>query len=299
MKRVLALPAAVLLLGTAACSSPQVVVEAAITQESTGETLPLQDLPIRLLPYDRDAIFDSLEAAYTTPEPPIPPALLQARAEVIAAQEEHAAAEARWGMVRDSLRAISQTTERMNAQGLRGTPQYLQAFESFDRLEAEEARVKREMDAAFARFTELQEATLFQMDSIRVARETWAQEAFADFGLVVEAHLDRVGALVEPEPGEQAEPGGEALLAVPALVGHVVELRELVRAPVAPHGRKRNCGCTGRSNMMSGMDFSLTEAERDLVGLCRDFAQKEPRHRPSEAEIVASMNRIIDRKSVV
>ena len=23
------------------------------------------------------------------------------------------------------------------------------------------------------------------------------------------------------------------------------------------------------------MDFSLTEAERDLVGLCRDFAQKE------------------------
>ena len=27
--------------------------------------------------------------------------------------------------------------------------------------------------------------------------------------------------------------------------------------------------------MIDGMDFSLTEAERDLVGLCRDFAQKE------------------------
>ena len=27
--------------------------------------------------------------------------------------------------------------------------------------------------------------------------------------------------------------------------------------------------------MLAGMDFSLTEAERDLVGLCRDFAQKE------------------------
>jgi short-chain 2-methylacyl-CoA dehydrogenase len=27
--------------------------------------------------------------------------------------------------------------------------------------------------------------------------------------------------------------------------------------------------------MMGGMDFSLTEAERDLAGLCRDFAQKE------------------------
>lgn len=193
MKRVLALPAAVLLLGTAACSSPQVVAEAAITQESTGETLPLKDLPIRLLPYDRDAIFDSLEAAHPTPEPPIPPELLQAQQEVMAAQEAHAAAEARWGLVRDSLRAISQTTERMSAQGLRGTPQYLQAFESFDRLEAEEARVKREMDAAFERFTQLQEATIFRMDSIRVARETWAEEAFRDFGDVVQAHLDRTG----------------------------------------------------------------------------------------------------------
>src|SRR5690606_32413045 len=182
MKRVLALPAAVLLLGTAACSSPQGVVEAAITQESTGETLPLKDRPIRLLPYDRDAIFVPLEAAHPTPEPPIPPELRQAQQEVMAAQEAHAAAEARWGLVRDSLRAISQATERMSAQGLRGTPQYLQAFESFDRLEAEEARVKREMDAAFERFTQLQEATIFRMDSIRVARETWAEEAFRDFG---------------------------------------------------------------------------------------------------------------------
>src|SRR5690606_725291 len=137
--------------------------------------------------------FDSLEAAHPTPEPPIPPELLQAQQEVMAAQEAHAAAEARWGLVRDSLRAISQTTERMSAQGLRGTPQYLQAFESFDRLEAEEARVKREMDAAFERFTQLQEATIFRMDSIRVARETWAEEAFRDFGDVVQAHLDRTG----------------------------------------------------------------------------------------------------------
>ena len=33
--------------------------------------------------------------------------------------------------------------------------------------------------------------------------------------------------------------------------------------------------CTGRSNRIGGVDFSLTESERDLVGLCRDFAQKE------------------------
>src|SRR5256885_7662281 len=31
------------------------------------------------------------------------------------------------------------------------------------------------------------------------------------------------------------------------------------------------------------MDFSLTEAERELVGLCRDFAQKEIAHRAPQA----------------
>ena len=33
--------------------------------------------------------------------------------------------------------------------------------------------------------------------------------------------------------------------------------------------------CTSRSNTIAGMDFSLTGSERDLVELCRDFAQKE------------------------
>ena len=48
-----------------------------------------------------------------------------------------------------------------------------------------------------------------------------------------------------------------------------------VRAAIARHRCSVPCVCTGRSNMMAAMDFSLTEAERDLVGLCRDFAQKE------------------------
>lgn len=193
MKRVLALPAVVLLLGTAACSSPEVVAEAAIVQESTGETIALQDLPIRLLPYDRDALFDSLEAAYGTPEPPIPPDLLQARQAVLEAQEAHSQAEARWGTVRDSLRTLSERTQQMGQRGLRGTPQYLQAFEAFNRLEPEEARVKQQADQAFARFTELQEATIARSDSLRVAREAWADEAFRDFQSIVEAKLETSG----------------------------------------------------------------------------------------------------------
>lgn len=193
MKRVLALPAVVLLLGTAACSSPEVVAEAAIVQESTGETVALQDLPIRLLPYDRDAIFDSLEAASPTPEPQIPPDLLQQRQAVIEAQQEHSVAEARWASLRDSLVTLSERTTQMGQQGLRNTPQYRQAFEAFTRLEGEEARVKQEADAAFARFSELQAATIARQDSVRVVRETWAEEAFRDFQDVVEAKLEASG----------------------------------------------------------------------------------------------------------
>ena len=41
--------------------NPNRIAEAAIADEASGERLALGDLPIRLLPYDRDAIFDSIK----------------------------------------------------------------------------------------------------------------------------------------------------------------------------------------------------------------------------------------------
>ena len=193
MKRVLALPAAALLLGSTACSTPEVVVEAAIVQESTGETRALADLPIRLLPYDRDAVFDSLEAAAATPEPPIPADLLAAQQTVREAQEAHSQAEARWQTVRDSLRVLSEATQRLSQQNLRGTPQYQQAYNAFNALDPQEGQLRAQAEAAFDRFTSLQEATIERADSVRVVREVWADEAFRDFQEVVDAHLARSG----------------------------------------------------------------------------------------------------------
>lgn len=194
MKRVLALPAVALLLVSAtACSSPEVVAEAAITQASTGERIALQDLPIRLLPYDRDAIFDSLEAAHPTPEPPIPADLLQQQQAVVEAQAAHSQAEGRWATLRDSLRTLSERTQQMQRQNLRGTPQYRQAFEAFNRLAAEEERVRAASEQAFQRFDQLQKATISRADSVRVAREAWADEAFRDFQQIVDARLEAMG----------------------------------------------------------------------------------------------------------
>ncbi|CAN5741636.1 hypothetical protein BH23GEM6_BH23GEM6_07490 [soil metagenome] len=192
MKRVLVMLFALAPLALAACGSPQVVVETSFAEEGATERRILSDLPVRLLPYDRDAIFDSLEAAYPEPEPSIPPEVLQQQQLVQRAQTEWRQAEQRWTTVRDSLRTLSNTLQSLQQQGLRATPQYRQAFERFGSLDDEEDRVKANMDAAFARFDQLQRTALAQADSIRVAREAWAERAFADFDRVVADRLRRM-----------------------------------------------------------------------------------------------------------
>lgn len=193
MKRFLALLSVVIPVGMAACSSPEVVIEAALPQEGAAEPLTLADLPVRLLPYDRDAIFDSLAQAYGEPEPQIPPEILAAQEQVQQAQTEWRDAEERWNTVRDSLRTLSERTQSLASQGLRGTPQYQQAFQQFGRLEGEERQVKQRMDAAFTRFDQIQRQTLAQVDSVRVVREAWAERAFADYDQVVAARLQALG----------------------------------------------------------------------------------------------------------
>ena len=189
MKRFLVLLSAASLLGTAACSQPEVVVEARLPQQGAEGTAPLAELPIRLLPYDRDAIFYSLEAAAPEPEPAIPPDILEAQQRVQQAQMEWRQAEERWTTVRDSLRNIADRLQQMGSQGLRATPQYRQMFERFGRLEAEERQVNQRSQEAFARFDQLQRATLTRADSIRAVQEAWAERAFADFPAIVEARL--------------------------------------------------------------------------------------------------------------
>ncbi len=193
MKRFLVLVAILAPITAAGCGDPLVVAEAAIADEASGERLALGDLPIRLLPYDRDAIFDSLEAAHPTPEPPIPPEILAQQQQVQDAQTEWREAEERWSTVRDSLRILSEELTRMQNQGMRGTPQYAQAFERFGTLETAERQVNQQMDQAFARFDSLQQQTLAVADSVRVVRDMWADEAFAAFGQVVQQKLNESG----------------------------------------------------------------------------------------------------------
>lgn len=178
----------------AACSPGEVVVTAEIDvpdPETEGATVirPLDNLPVQLLPYDRDAIFDSISAAAETPEPPIPDSLLEAQAAVAAAQEAWRSAEAEWNTLRDELQNISAELETLN----RGEARYRLLFNDFRDKEQRLNAVERRMNAAFENFTRLQEATIADLERVRIMREDWADEAFADVNTVIAAKIEAAG----------------------------------------------------------------------------------------------------------
>jgi hypothetical protein len=193
MKRFLVLVAVAVSLVASGCGQPEVVAEAALTEPGTGERVALSDLPVRLLPYNRDAIFDSLEAAYPEPEPPIPPEIMQAQQQVQQAQSQWRSAQERWDNAREELRLLSEQLRQMESQGLRATPQYAQAFARFNSVESAERTSRQQMEQAFSQFDQLQQQTLVRADSIRVQRENWADQAFREFNQVVAQKLRESG----------------------------------------------------------------------------------------------------------
>jgi len=187
----------VLLLGAVACGPTDVIVMMEVDQADPGGagtmTQPLSNIEVRVLPYDRDAIFDSLARAYPDPEPQVPPELEAARAEVRAAQEEWNEAQTRWGVLRDTLQDITTALEGLP----RTDAQYIVLFREYNDFETEYNAAERASNTAFARFDSLQQGTIRASDSIRILQDQWADEAFADVSDVfrnkmVETGLDAV-----------------------------------------------------------------------------------------------------------
>ena len=174
----------VTLLGMAllsACGPTQVVVTAEIGAENPsqgGEPRALGDLEVRMFGYDRDLVFDSMTALATTPEPAIPDSVLDAQNQVAAAQQAWRDTEARWNVLRDTLQTLTEELDQLS----RGQAQYRVLFRDFQDLDDEYVRVERQRDAAFENFTSLQSASVAAAEEIRVLREQWADEAFAEVG---------------------------------------------------------------------------------------------------------------------
>jgi len=196
-----------LFLATASCGPAEVVVSLEIEVENPdGEGTvrrPLPNVEVQLLPYDRDLVFDSIEAASPTPEPSIPQALLAARESVAAAQARWQASERRWNNLRDTLQKITATMQRYS----RGEERYVALFEEFQEFDRQLARVEAETRAAFTDFSALRQATLRQSDSVRLLREAWSDEAFARAD---EAFLAKLRASGLPAAVDTTDPSGVA-----------------------------------------------------------------------------------------
>jgi hypothetical protein len=169
-----------LFLAAGACGPAEVVVSMEIDVQNPDGVgtmqLAVSDVEVQLLPFDRDAVFDSLTRAYSVPEPEVPTELVQAREAVQAAQAEWDAAQRRWGLVRDTLQALSSALEQYN----RGEAQYLLLYREFQDFDGQLTGLERQMNQAFARFDSLQQGTIRASDSVRILQDSWADEAFVD-----------------------------------------------------------------------------------------------------------------------
>ncbi len=185
----------VLLMGTlilSACGPTQLVVSAELGSDDTEQVASartLGDLEVRIFPFDRDLIFDSLTSAAETPEPPIPDSVLNAQNAVADAQKQWRDTEARWNVLRDTLQTLSERLDGMS----RGSGQYRVLYRDFQNLESQYNRVERSRDRAFRNFTSLQGASLAAAEEIRLLREQWADEAFREVSIIMDAALKSTG----------------------------------------------------------------------------------------------------------
>ena len=168
-----------LLIVASACGPAEVVVTMEIdVANPDGEgmvTRPLSDIEVQLLPYDRDAVFDSMANAFGTPEPPIPEELIAERERVQEAQQEWNNSQNRWNLIRDTLQKLTTALEQYN----RGEATYVVLFREWNDFDGELGNVERQMNRSFENFTGLQEGTIEASNTVRMMRDNWGDEAFA------------------------------------------------------------------------------------------------------------------------
>ncbi len=176
----------------AACGPGEATIVVALGDETSEDANALDGVEIRLLPYDRDQIFDSLTAAAAAagvPEPEVPPDLLAAQEEIAQAQQEWLDTETRWNVLRDSLQTLNNAMEGLN----RAQRAYMELYNQYQDLEGEYNRAEQQVGRLFDNFTSLQDAAIGRMDSINIVQADWADQAFEDVGLIIAAKIELTG----------------------------------------------------------------------------------------------------------
>jgi hypothetical protein len=201
------------LLVLSACGSAQVVVTAELDlpdPDTGGRTVrPLQDLRVQLLPFDRDAIFDSLSAASPTPEPQLPAALAAKRDSIAVARQTWTEAEGQWLAARDRLQQIQDEIQGFS----RAEPQYRVLVQEFDQEEARLNQAERVKDTAFETFDRMQQEAFVELEQFSASVAAWEDQAFVDWDLVVLSRLELSGLDILTDTTDAV---GAAYFSVPA-----------------------------------------------------------------------------------
>lgn len=172
----------------AACGGSELTVQV-LTEGPEGELVPVKDLEVEFLPYDRDSIFETLAAAAAEPEPRVPANLEVALDSVAGLQETWRVVRTQWAEVRDSLREISDRLRGMDQR----SREYRQLFDQFGDMERRVNRLDRARKDAFESFTALQGMTQMGLDSLRAVRESWEDVAFEDYAEIVDEIVRQTG----------------------------------------------------------------------------------------------------------
>lgn len=147
------------------------------TQGPEGQPQPQANLPLVFLPFDRDSVFDVLDEQAETPRPEMSEDLRAASERVSNLQNDWREAESAWSETRDELRSLRGRLDQIDARD----PDYRRLYDQFNQLEQRERQLDGRRKAAFDSFTTVQAQVATRLDSFRVVRETWADEAYAGY----------------------------------------------------------------------------------------------------------------------
>ena len=188
----------------AACGPAQVAVVVQL-EGAEGAPTPLDDIEVRLLPYDRDAIFDSLTALASTSRPEPTEEQRAARDARIQAQDEWLGGQDRWNTLRDTVKKLTDELAELNP----AMNTYRELHGEYLRLERELARVDRMQGSLFERFDSLDRATSAEARLLEALQMEWDDEAFRDVRSVIDAKVEASG-LAEHADTTGAEADGVA-----------------------------------------------------------------------------------------
>lgn len=184
--------------GLVACSTETTLTIRAQGENAAGETVPLSNVTLDLVPFDIDEIYQELEAQ-TQPGTPPPADTLS----VLAAQYQEICTAYR--STGDSIEAVRQRATQVARTSGETSPEYRAAFEQYQAL------VGRER----ARFDQCQEITdrhTAVREEYREARRAWEERAWPEASFA-QAESARIGELDVPRV--ETDRQGTAVVTIP------------------------------------------------------------------------------------